>query len=94
MISEIQNEPPADVFELPHHGARCLGLETILRKRPPRLLLQSSSRRRAQKGPWHTWPGSPHLATGLHGGICIQVDSSGCMTAAAQNRFYTWPREP
>ncbi|RPG07650.1 MAG: ComEC/Rec2 family competence protein [Phycisphaera sp. TMED24] len=94
MISEIQNEAPADVFELPHHGARCLGLETILRKRPPRLLLQSSSRRRAQKGPWHTWPGSPHLATGLHGGICIQVDSSGCMTAAAQNRFYTWPREP
>ena len=94
MISEIQNEPPADVFELPHHGAHCLGLEAILRKRPPRLLLQSSSRRRAQGGPWHTWPGSPHLATGLHGGICIQVDSSGCMTAAAQNRFYTWPQEP
>ena len=94
MISEIQNEPSADVFELPHHGARCLDLETILRKRPPRLLLQSSSRRRAQKGPWKTWPGSPHLATGLHGGICIQIDSSGGMTAAAQNRFYTWPSEP
>ena len=41
-----------------------------------------------------TWPGSPHLATGLHGGICIQIDSSGGMTAAAQNRFYTWPPEP
>ncbi len=94
MISEIQSEPSADVFELPHHGARCLGLETILKKRPPRLLLQSSSRRRARKGPWHTWPGSPHLATGLHGGICIQVDSSGGMTAAAQNHFYTWPPEP
>ena len=94
MISEIQNEPSADVFELPHHGARCLDLETILKKRPPRLLLQSSSRRRAQKGPWKTWPGSPHLATGLHGGICIQIDSSGGMTAAAQNRFYTWPPEP
>ena len=94
MISEIQNEPSADVFELPHHGARCLDLETILKKRPPRLLLQSSSRRRAQKGPWNTWPGSPHLATGLHGGICIQIDSSGGMTAAAQNRFYTWPPEP
>ena len=40
------------------------------------------------------WPGSPHLATGLHGGICIQIDSSGGMTAAAQNRFYTWPPEP
>ena len=94
MISEIQSEPSADVFELPHHGARCLGLETILERRPPRLLLQSSSRRRAQKGPWHTWPGSPHLATGLHGGICIQVDSHGGMTAAAQNHFYTWPPEP
>ncbi len=94
MISEIQSEPLADVFELPHHGARCLGLETILEKNPPRLLLQSSSRRRSQKGPWHMWPGSPHLATGLHGGICIQVDSDGGMTAAAQNRFYTWPPEP
>ena len=94
MISEIQSEPSADVFELPHHGARCLGLESILEKRPPRLLLQSSSRRRAQKGAWHRWSGSPHLATGLHGGICIQIDSSGGMTAAAQNRFYTWPPEP
>ncbi len=94
MISEIQSESSADVFELPHHGARCLGLETILKKNPPRLVLQSSSRRRAQKGPWYTWPGSPHLATGLHGGICIQVDSCGGMTAAAQNRFYTWPPEP
>ena len=58
------------------------------------LLLQSSSRHRSQKGPWHTWPGSPHLATGLHGGICIQIDSLGGMTAAAQDRFYTWPLEP
>ena len=55
------------------------------------LLLQSSSRRRAQKGAWHTWPGSPHLATGLHGDICIQIDSRGEMRAAAQNRFYNWP---
>ena len=94
MIVEIQNEPLADVFELPHHGARCRGLPSTLQKRPPRLLLQSSSRRRAQDGFWNTWPGSPHLATGLHGGICIQVDSSGFMTAAAQNRFYTWPPEP
>lgn len=94
MISEIENEPSADVFELPHHGARCRGLASILQKRPPRLLLQSSSRRRAQKGLWHTWSGSPHLATGLHGGICIRVDSSGYMTAAAQNRFYTWPPDP
>ena len=94
MISEIQNEPSADVFELPHHGARCLGLENILQKRPPRMLLQSSNRRRAQGGPWLTWPGSPILATGLHGGICIQIDSSGRMTATAKNHFYTWPRDP
>ena len=94
MISEIQNEPSADVFELPHHGARCRGLSSILQKRTPKLLVQSSSRRRAQQGPWLTWSASPHLATGLHGGICIRVDSSGYMTAAAQNRFYTWPPQP
>ncbi|MEC8093036.1 MAG: hypothetical protein VX155_04315, partial [Planctomycetota bacterium] len=30
---------------------------------------RSGFKRRAQKGLWHTWSGSPHLATGLHGGI-------------------------
>lgn len=93
-IADIQTEALADVFELPHHGARCPGLGNILLENPPRLLLQSSNRRRSLAGPWCDWSGSPHLATGLVGGIRIEVDSDGTLSATARNRFYTWYLNP
>ena len=92
IISEIQTSPQP-------MSSNCPTMGTLPRPRnhPEKkttavapAIQQPSSCPRA----WNTWPGSPHLATGLDGGICIQVDSCGGMTAAAQNRFYTWPPEP